>query len=252
MKIKNITLLVVVLSLIYLLTGCFADSTEIPTDTPTGSIEEHPTTVPNITEPNENDENVENTTTPTVDEKPNVNVDKIEPQFIEYDEKYLSLKTLWSNVSATIIPFPSTKISSETFMEEFYTEEEFKTYLDEYSDLLGHKNDKIVINDEGFVYQHSFSTYATKGYVPRFFLLSSPQFQPLYRIDVEEIKYDKETKSVYIIIVIDDCKHSVYAVGEAMQENIDTNTQATYGILYLDIDDEFKEDVEHLYFVLPK
>ena len=244
MKTKNIVLLTVILLLVCLVAGC--SSEDLNTEPTYLTPDTQPSVAPTVPDT----DNTQPTTVPT---EPTIDVEtdeKLVPTFIEYDEKYQDFKTLWSSVDATIIPFPSTKIATETFMEEFYTAEEFKAYLDEYSDLVGHKNAKIEINDEGFIYQHGFSTYGTKGFVPRFFFLSSTVFQPLYRIDVEEVKYDKETKSVYIIIKIDDAKHSLYATGQAMQDNIDNNTKGTYAILYFDIDEEL--DVKHLYFVLPE
>jgi hypothetical protein len=256
MKIKNIVLLISILLAVCLVAGCAAEKptidptiaattapTEEPTQAPTEPTVATPTTPPST-------EATQPTTNPT---EPDSDDDmEIMPEVVKYDEKYQELKTLGSTVGATVIPFPSTVEATETFMEEFYTAEEFRNYLDTYSDLLGSKNAKIEIADDGFVYQHGFSTYATKGYVPRFFFLSSKSFQPLYLVDVEEVKYDQETKSVYIILEVEDVKHSMYAVGDTMKENIDNNAKATYGILYFDIDEDFKDKVEHVYFVLPQ
>jgi hypothetical protein len=245
MKIKNIALLIFVLFVICLATGCVAKT---PT---TDSVATTPITQPStsvITIPNEEiTPTTPNQTEPAFDK----NYMEIMPEFIEYDEKYQELKTLSNSAHTGIIAFPSTRTVEETFIEEFYTAEEFGVYLNEYSDLLNHQHDEIAINDDGFLYKHGFSTYKT-NFIPRFFFLSSNSFQPLYCVEIDEVKYDEESQSIYVILVVRNTKHSNYEINSTLQEKIDANTQATYVISYLDIDEYFKDTIKHIYFVLPQ
>lgn len=171
---------------------------------------------------------------------------------VSYDEKYKDLKELSSfSISVNVIPFPSTKTPSENMIKEIKSEADFKGVLEEYSDLQNNENDSLTFEEENFAYTHEFSNYMSSGYKNTFFLLGSPDFDPLKQMDCEDIYYDENTKTAYVALELGS-EHSQYEMSDSVKEKIDSNSKATYGIIYYHLGEDYEDMVENILFIMPE
>lgn len=172
---------------------------------------------------------------------------------VSYDEKYNKFEE-WigiSKFSMNIISFPSTKPISEKSIEKIEGQEQFQSVLDEYDDIRDTSQDTLTITDDSFHYQHGAYPYSSVGIKENFLLIKSPDLDPLSRMDVDEIRYDEETRTVYVLME-ENNTHSAYEFDEEIKQNIDANSKATYCIAYYHADETRADKFDTVKFVLPK
>jgi hypothetical protein len=249
MKKRILTIILTVsilLTTIVAFTGC-GNETETTTTLPT------PTTpVEEKTEfDNSNVSNEETTNNET-----DIANSNIQFGYKEYDKKYEEYWELFGgSIGTTMLCFPSTKSSSPKTINEFYTKEEFLSYLDEYSDILEFDFDELKVEKEHFVCLYTTTTYdiLNEGGENHYFLLSDPCFSPTKEIEVDTITVDKETKTAYVILKESENDFPATLYSEKVEAEINSTSKASYALCCVDISGRYLEEVgiNYIYFVLP-
>lgn len=171
---------------------------------------------------------------------------------VPYDETYREMdEWIGMSFSMNIISFPSTKPISEKSIEKIEGQEQFQSVLDEYDDIRDTSQDTLTITDDSFHYQHGAYPYSSVGIKKNFLLVKSPDLDPLSRMDVDEIRYDEETRTVYVLME-ENNTHSAYEFDEEIKQNIDANSKATYCIAYYHADETRADKFDTVKFVLPE
>ena len=217
---KIISILLVVLMLGTLMVGCDKnDSVEVvPNDTskPTNST---------------TDDSKPDTTTPSTDTNEN---EGYTVDIVDFDKSVLSLEELGGFRSCfSIIDIPTKTMPNEPIIEQFTTEDEFRQYLNLYGNVEDHSQDSVSIqqgaNGTVFNYSHGFTGATSMGFDLDFYFIMHPEMPVGYELDFDETYYDKDSETVYAVLVKED---SIDAEG----------AQSTFGFVYFSIDEEFAEE----------
>lgn len=177
-------------------------------------------------------------------------------EFIEYKEEY---KNFWelrgSSLGARTISVPSRTPATTNNIEEFYTANEFKSYLTEYSNIVNLRIDELTVERNHFIFNSpcgNFNIKTSDEGINRYFLLSSPSFSATKELDIDCVTIDKETDTAYIILEAEDVSYSsrVYAMHAA--DKIEAESETSYALCCVNISAECMSEVNHVYFVLPK
>lgn len=241
--IKFLSLLLTFLIICSILTACGGNKKEQETNIkePTTSVQEtQKEEDKNITK----EEAQEGDKQETSIDNTNQTKSKFIPEIIKFDKSILSFEETGSfDVNADIVQFTSTKKPTEAIVEQFYTANEFKNYLNQYSDIQDNTNDTIEISKDEFTYTHGMKFVVSSGFEKEFFFVGHPDMPELYEIDVDESYYDKATGNIYIVLVKED-----------LLKDECEGAKTSYGILYMNIDEDFiKENtVNKVYLVLPE
>lgn len=201
------------------------------------------------------DASSDTTTTPTTPSTSSISNTQSEtsPSIIEtnlpYKIEFTNPSTIPSkrlssfDMSANIISFTSTQKPTSQIIKQFYTEEEFRSYLDKYSDIQDNSKDTIELTKDSFKYTHNFSFYSSSGYSPDFFFIGHPDMPANYEIDSHSIFYDEKTGNAYIVLEKED----------KFEKEVD-GSKTVYGIMYMNIDENFIQEnkLEKIFIVLPE
>ena len=173
-----------------------------------------------------------------------------ETALLPYDEKYENFaETEFPTVSGGVICLPSSTKFESTSIQEVFTKEQLTSLSKTYCDVREWEVEKTEMG------KYTFSTQDPLGVYPVFsmsgegkiyyFFISSPDIPIDSRIDDKEIYYDETTKTLYFVT------HNKWGkYNEVLMEEELYKMKSACCLVYLYVENDF--EVENVNFVMPE
>ena len=156
--------------------------------------------------------------------------------------------------SDVVFCFPSTQELKKNAFNEIKTYSEMEKFIKDNSDLYHHDKDKGEINVQKIVYQspNKIVSKNTSDAMYRVFTISDTMLSPYNQVEVDCIRYDKQTREVYIILKETETTYAEAGISKESAEKFQQGSKSGHCIVSIEINFNAFEKISNIKIVLPE